>query len=105
MSSYYLNRPESTKEWMQQLEAYHRVEEEFSFCHDDLYENGCHGSFTATTLYRKTEGCLEPIDIECYCCDECGDLRTEEELIALAEKTYDDWKEWCTIKLEETEND
>lgn len=97
------NRPESNKEWIDQLESYYVEPERYSFCHDDLYGNGCYGSFTETTLYRKTEGCIEPIDISCYRCDKCGDLRTEEELITLADLTYHDWKEWCTITTAERE--
>lgn len=80
------------------------VDVEYSFCHADIQPENmpvnerCTGSFYKRTLFKSTVGTLEPIEIEVYECDECGEMRTENELISIAVELYNDWQSFCAIK-------
>ena len=70
-------------------------ETERAYCHADLVEadTPCYGCFVQRTIrIRSSERVFD-----CFCCEDCGELRTEEELIELAIETYgEDWAAACT---------
>ena len=73
-------------------------ETELSFCHCDLIEDEpCGGNFYKR-IVRIPDSDRTFIS---YCCDECRELRTLEELAELAIEAYgeEDWERRCTVEI------
>jgi hypothetical protein len=85
----------------------YKADTEYAFCHADIQpedmpvKERCVGTFFKRTLFKKTDGTLEPIEIEVYECDKCGEMRSEDELINIAVKVYYNWKSYCAIDVNE----
>ena len=78
-------------------ETEYEPERELSFSHYDLYGEDpvkdCCGQFFVRTIEIPGTDRV----FECYCCDECRELRTKEELIEKATEAYGkEWEERCT---------
>jgi len=87
--------PEYPPEW--DLPEAPEPETELSFCHCDMVEDeSCGGNFHERTIRIPDSDRT----FTCYCCDECRELRTIEELVELAIEAYgEDWKRHCTVEI------
>ena len=87
--------PEYPPEW--DLPETPEPETELSFCHCDLVDDEpCGGSFREHTIKIPDSSRTKT----CYCCDECMERRTLEELVDLAVEAYgEDWERHCTVEI------
>ena len=70
---------------------------ELFFWHCDLVDDEpCGGNFRESTAKIPNSDRT----FTCYCCDECKELRTLEELTELAIEAYgEDWERHCTVEI------